>query len=57
MASTNQKKIRAEVKRQVREGDMEFGRDKKELDKLELIEIDKSLEYGYIDIVGNGEKL
>lgn len=55
MASTSQNKIRKEIKSRVRNGDMEYGAEFKNITESPLEDINNCLEYGYIDIVVDGE--
>ncbi|EQC1535468.1 hypothetical protein [Clostridium botulinum] len=56
MASTSEKKIRKEINNQIKNKDMEYESNTKDLKELSLNDIDKCLKYGYIFIVEDGER-
>ena len=56
MASTSESKIRKEIKNQIKEGNMRYGANKDDLKKEELNYINNCLDFGYVDIVLDGER-
>jgi len=56
MASTSESKIRKEIKFQIKEGNMEYGADIKDLKQEELSYLNNCLKYGYIQLVTDGER-
>ena len=56
MASTSESKIRKEIKSQIKDGNMKYGADVKDLKQKELSYLNNCLKYGHIEIVGDGER-
>jgi len=56
MASTSESKIRREIKSQIKEGNMRYGADKDDLKQKELSYLNNCLDFGYIEIVVDGER-
>jgi len=56
MASTSESKIRKEIKNQIKDGNMKYNADDKDLKEAELNYLNNCLDFGYIDIVVDGEK-
>lgn len=49
-------KLRKVVKRRIKKGDFEYGRDIKEIDEIDGNEIDKLLTYGFIQSIELNEE-
>jgi len=56
MASTSESKIRKEIKSQIKEKNMEYDADVKDLKQEELSYLNNCLKYGHIEIVVDGER-
>jgi len=55
MASTSESKIRKEIKSQIKEKNMEYGANEKDLTQEELSYLNNCLKYGHIEIVVDGD--
>jgi len=56
MASTSESKIRKEIKSQIKDGNMRYGADENNLKLADLSYLNTSLDFGYIEIVVDGER-
>ena len=56
MVSTSEKRMRKEVISQILNKKMDFHGYEEDLKKMDLMDIDRVLEYGYITIAEDGEK-
>ncbi len=55
LATAKEKKIREEIVRQIKEGDMKYGADISDIKQKPLLTLNNCLEYGYINAVTDGE--
>jgi len=56
MVSTSENKIRKEIKSQIEDGNMRYGADEKDLKLADFNYINTNLDFGYIEIVIDGER-
>jgi len=56
MASTSENKIKKEIESQIKEGNMRYGVNVEDLKLADLNYLNTSLDFGYIEIVIDGER-
>ena len=56
MASTSESKIRKEIKSQNKDGEMRYGANIEDLKLADLNHLNNCLDFGYIEIVVDGER-
>ena len=56
MASTSESKIRREIKSQIKDGNMRYGANVEDLKLADLNYLNSCLDFGYIEIVVDGER-
>jgi len=56
MASTSESKIRKEIKSQIKDGEMRYGANIEDLKLADLNHLNNCLDFGYIEIVVDGER-